>query len=98
MKNLLITLAVALAACAMAFGAFFAICDVPAMHRAAEAGDAMTWLRTEFHLTDPQFAAIKQLHDEYGTVCAEHCAAITAAKKKGASAAELAGLERTCVD
>jgi len=98
MKNLLITLGVALAACAAAFGVFYALNDVPAMHRAAREHDAMAWLRTEFHLNDAQFAAIKKLHDDYGTVCAEHCAAIMAAQKRAAPAAEIAALEKTCVD
>jgi len=98
MKNFLITLGVALAACAAAFGAFYAMNDVPAMHRAARENDAMTWLRTEFHLDEAQFAAIKQLHDDYGVVCAGHCAAIMAAQKRAAPAAEIAALEKTCVD
>jgi len=58
----------------------------------------MAWLRTEFRLDDTQFAAIKKLHDDYGIVCARHCAAIMKAKERAASAAELAALEKTCVE
>jgi hypothetical protein len=98
MKNFWITLGLALAACAAAFGAFYAISDEPAMHQAARDGDAMTWLRTEFHLDDAQFAAIKKLHEDYAAVCTEHCAAIAQAKKRNAPPAERAALEKTCVD
>src|SRR6185369_3266733 len=65
---------------------------------AAREGDAMAWLRTEFHLNDTQFAAIKKLHDDYGSVCAEHCTAIMEARKRSAPPAEIAALEKTCVD
>jgi hypothetical protein len=58
----------------------------------------MAWLRAEFQLNDAQFAAIKKLHEDYRGVCAEHCAAIMAAEKRGAPAAEIAALEKTCVD
>lgn len=98
MRNFLITVAVALAACGAAFGVFYALNDEPAMHRAAREQDAMAWLRTEFHLTDAQFAAVKKLHDDYGAVCGRHCAAIMAAKKRSAPASEVAALEKTCVD
>ena len=47
MKNLLITAAVALVACGTAFGIFFAMSDVPAMHQAARDGDAMAVARSE---------------------------------------------------
>jgi hypothetical protein len=97
MRNLLLTLGLAVAAGAVTFGAFYALNDVPAMHRAAQEKDAMAWLRAEFHLDDGQFAAIKKLHDDYGVVCAGHCAAILAAREKKAPAGELAALEKTCV-
>ena len=48
----------------------------PALHEAARQGDAMTWLRREFHLTGPQYAAIEELHREYNGTCDEHCRAI----------------------
>lgn len=98
MKNFLITLGAALAACAVAFGVFYAINDDPALRRAAREGDAMAWLRSEFQLDDAQFTAIKKLHDDYGSVCAGHCAAIMEARQRSAPAAEIARLEQTCVD
>jgi hypothetical protein len=98
MKNFLLTLGLALVACGAAFGIFYAMNDEPAMHRAAREKDAMAWLRAEFHLDEGQFAAIKKLHDDYGSVCAEHCAAIMAARRRSAPAAEIAALEKKCVD
>ncbi|HVU34378.1 MAG TPA: hypothetical protein VHE61_13155 [Opitutaceae bacterium] len=98
MKNWILTLVFALAACAVSYGVFYAANREPAAVRAAARnGDAMQWLRVEFKLTDAQYAAIKQLHAQYGTVCAKHCAAIMAAQKSGAPAAEIASLENECV-
>ncbi len=98
MKNWLIALGVAVTAGVIAFAAFFALNDDLEMRRAARAGDAMLWLRAEFRLDDGQFAAVKKLHDDYGAVCGEHCAAIMAARERGAAAAEVAALERVCVE
>jgi hypothetical protein len=98
MRNFLITVGMAIAAGAAAFGVFYLLNDDPAMRRAVREGDAMAWLRTEFHLNDAQAAAIKQLHDDYGTVCAGHCAAIMEARKRSAPPAEIAALEKKCVD
>jgi hypothetical protein len=97
-KNFLITLTVILAACASAFGLLYALSGNPALHAAARDGDALAWLRMEFHLDDAQFAAIKQLHEEYSVACAGHCAAIMDARKRNAPPAEQAALEKTCVD
>ncbi len=35
--------------------------------------DEIAWMKTEFHLTSAQTAAIEKLHDDYGPVCMEHC-------------------------
>ncbi|MBL9199365.1 MAG: hypothetical protein JNL39_02615 [Opitutaceae bacterium] len=98
MKNLLVTLSVAVAACALAFALCYRMSDEPALRRAAREGDALAWLRMEFRLSDAQFAAIKKLHDDYGVVCGEHCTAIMAARNRQAPAAELRALEVACVD
>ena len=98
MKNLLLTCGAVVAACALAFGVCYTMSDEPELRRAARENDAMAWLQTEFHLSEGQFAAIKQLHDDYGVVCGAHCAAIMAAKARPAPAAEIAALEKTCVD
>jgi hypothetical protein len=97
-KNFWLTLIVVLTAGAAAFGAFYVMNDDPAVRHAAREHDAMAWLRAEFHLDDAQFAAIKQLHDDYGAVCAQHCTAIMAAKRRSAPAADIAALEKVCVD
>jgi len=97
-RNWLLTLVAMLAVSAAAYGAFYFASEDAAMHTAAREGDAMGWLRTEFHLDDARYAAIKRLHDDYGVVCAEHCAAITEARHRAASPAEIAALEKTCVD
>ena len=99
MKNLLLTLGAVAAACALAFGVFYAANREPAeMREALRGGDALAWLRAEFRLNDAQFTAIRQLHEDYRGVCAGHCAAIMAAEKRGAPRMEVAALETTCVD
>lgn len=99
MKNFLLTLGVVLAACALSFGVFYAVNRQPAEVRAAlRDSDAMAWLRAEFHLSDAQYAAIRQLHEDYREKCAEHCSAIMDAERKGAPKAEVAALEKVCVD
>ena len=71
MKNFLLTLGLAMAAGALAFGAGFAFSGDPALRRAARDNDAMVWLRAEFHLSDAQYAAVKKLHDDYADVSHE---------------------------
>ncbi len=51
----------------------------PAVKAALAKQDAMAWLRTDFQLTDAQFAAIRKLHDSYSIECEEHCRAIQVA-------------------
>ena len=97
MRNRVATLLLALAAGLVAFGAFYFLGDDAALRRAAREGDALAWLRIEFHLSDAQFAAIKQLHMDYTVECSGHCAAIMAARERGAPAAEVSRLEDACV-
>ena len=105
MKNFLLTVLAVLAAGALAGGAFFRWHSDDALHAAAQQRDAMKWLRTEFHLSDAQFAAIAKLHEDYGAECAGHCAAIgsaraelAAAEKSGQPAAALAALRRNVAE
>ena len=99
MKNLLLTFGVIAVVCALSFGVFYAVNREPAdLQRALQQGDAMTWLRTEFQLTDAQFAEIKKLHEDYRVVCTGHCEAIMAAEKRGAPQTEVTALEKTCVE
>ena len=98
MKHWFATLVLALAVAAGSFAAFYAF-SRPAseVRAAANAGDALEWIRAEFKLNDQQFAAVKRLHDEYGAVCNQHCMAIMAAEKRGANREEIAALENRCV-
>jgi hypothetical protein len=97
-KNLWITLGLALAAGAAAFGVGYGLNADRSLQAAARDGDAMAWLRMEFRLEEEQFAAIKKLHDDYSVACGEHCAAIMDARERKAPAAEVARLEQVCVD
>lgn len=98
MKNFLLTLVLAGLACVVAFGAFYFLNDNAAMRHAAREGDAMVWLQAEFQLKAAPMAAIKKLHEDYGEVCAGHCALITKARRDQAAPAELSRLEQLCVD
>lgn len=102
MRHFLLTLAtVVLVAGAAGWLSYRRAAD-PALTAALARQDALEWLRRDFELTDAQFAAIKQLHDDYGLVCEEHCRNIQDAldarnelRKAGrASAAELAAADR----
>lgn len=97
MKNFLLTLALVVIAGTVSYGVFYASSRPPAAVRKALADrDAMEWLRTEFKLTDAQFVAIKQLHEDYSARCANHCSAIMAARDRHAPPAEIARLEGIC--
>ena len=81
MKYLWGTLAVlVLLATTAGFVGYRMNCD-PLLHTAAAKGDSLAWLRTDFHLTDAQFAAIRDLHESYAGTCAEHCRMIQEATK-----------------
>lgn len=96
-RNLLLTLLLAAAVAAAAYGvAFFASGD-RALRVAAQQGDALEWLRVEFSLDAKRFAAVRQLHEEFSIECSAHCAAIVAARERSAPPAEIAALEEHCV-
>lgn len=44
--------------------------------------DDLSWLRTEFHLSDAEMAHVRELHEGYLPQCAEMCAKIAAAKRE----------------
>jgi hypothetical protein len=81
MKYLLGTIAVIVLAAAAAGWVCYRLSGDSALHAAAQKGDAMQWLRDDFHLDDRQFAAIRALHDAYAGTCAEHCRMIQEANK-----------------
>ena len=81
MKYLTRTLAVLLfLAVATGFVCYRLSCD-PTLHAAVMKRDAMEWMRADFHLTDVQFAAIRDLHNSYAGTCEEHCRMIQEATK-----------------
>ena len=97
MKYLTRTLAVlVLLAAATGFVCYRMSCN-PSLHAAMVKGDPMEWLRVDFHLTDAQFAAIRNLHESYAGTCEEHCRMIKEATKarnalKAASGADATAL------
>ena len=97
MKYLFRTLVVLFSAAAVTGLVCYRLSCDPALHAAAEKGDAMQWLRDDFHLTDEQFKAIRALHDSYAGTCMEHCRLIQEATKlrdarKAAATADPAGV------
>lgn len=81
-------------------------------HRAALAeelvkqeGSDIAWLRLEFALSDEQFVAIEQVHEDYRPQCASHCAAIIGAtaevrelEKSAPGSTELAAAKQAVFD
>ncbi|MEJ0000877.1 MAG: hypothetical protein WDO13_17940 [Verrucomicrobiota bacterium] len=72
MKRLVVVLAVAVLAGLGAYFAFYGIarctfCRVP------DAKDPSAWIHQEFHLTDAQYAQVKQLEVAYSPRCAGMC-------------------------
>ena len=53
----------------------------------AKPADDLSWLQTEFHLSDAEMSHIRELHEGYVPKCADMCAKIAA--KKGELAAVL---------
>ena len=98
MKNLLITLALVVAACGAAFGVSYLAGGNAEMRAAAREGDALVWLRVEFQLSEAQFSAVRKLHEDFSIECSRHCAAIMEARERQAPASEIAALEKHCVD
>jgi len=97
MKNLLITAGIIVALCGLSYSSFYALSrDSAEVRQAVKAGDAMEWLRSEFHLTDGQYAEIQSMHDGYYVECSIHCADIMAAQEEGKSAEEVTRLEAIC--
>jgi hypothetical protein len=76
MKYLLVTSGLLIAAaCGVGFVSF-RLGGEPEIRQALSKRDALEWLRTDFHLSDAQFASIRKLHESYSSVCEQHCRAI----------------------
>jgi len=68
---------------ALALGAAIFAGSYSASERAcalATSADDLSWLRTEFHLSDADLVRVRQLHEGYQPKCAEMCARIAAKK------------------
>jgi hypothetical protein len=50
--------------------------------RMTSSADDLSWLRTEFHLSDAELARIQKLHEGYLPKCAEMCDKIAAKKSE----------------
>jgi hypothetical protein len=102
MRYLLSTIALLVFAAAATGLLCYRLSSDASLHAAAMKGDAMQWLRDDFHLDDRQFAAIRELHEAYAGTCAEHCRLIQEATKardalaaaQGCDAAALAAAGR----
>src|SRR5438128_1954226 len=82
MKRALLIVALAVA---LAVGGYFtyfhcATASTQAMLSGPEGG--MEWLRREYHLSDAQFANIRQMHREYAPKCGAMCSRIAKANER----------------
>ena len=109
-RSLVILLGALALGAAIFAGAYFASQRATEMCCATPTDD-LSWLRTEFHLSDSEMTRIRELHEGYLPQCAEMCAKIAAKKNElelslgsgtnltaeaQAKLAELAGLRAQC--
>lgn len=81
MRHLILTLALLVAAAGLTGAAIYRFSCDRATAAAVRDGDALRWLRTEFQLSDTQYAAILREHEDHSARCGKHCAAVMAARK-----------------
>ena len=72
MKRLLVTLFVAVLLGGIAYTLSYYVAQ-DTFCRPPDTGDKLGWLRQEFHLTDSQYAQVKQLHSNYYPQCTMMC-------------------------
>ena len=80
-RNLFATLGALLIIAAAVGFITYRLSGNPDVKAAVQNRDALEWLRADFDLSDAQFARIKELHESYSVVCAEHCLAIQRAAR-----------------
>lgn len=78
-RSLIVVLGALALGAAVFVGAYFAGQRASAAYCANPADD-LSWLRTEFHLSDADMARVRQLHEGYLPQCAKMCALIAAKK------------------
>lgn len=82
MNRSLIILIGALALGGMIFAGSYFTARHATMACCAQPTDDLSWLRTEFHLSDAEMARIRELHEGYRPKCAEMCAKIAEKKSE----------------
>ena len=82
MNRSLVILIGALALGAAIFDGSYLVSQRATMLCCVQPQDDLSWLRTEFHLSDAELARIRDLHEGYLPKCAEMCAKIAAAKRE----------------
>ena len=80
-RSLIILLGALALGAAIFAGAYFASQHATEMCCTSPADD-LSWLRTEFHLSDAEMARIRVLHEGYLPKCGEMCAKIAAKKRE----------------
>ncbi len=80
MNRSLVILLGALALGAAIFGGSYFVSQRATMMCCSKPADDLSWLRTEFHLSDAEMAHVRELHEGYLPKCAEMCAKIAAKK------------------
>jgi hypothetical protein len=79
MKKALLLICLAVAIAVGGYRAYFYCATMPTRCLLAQPGGELEWLRCEYHLTDAQFARVKQVHGEYAERCDVMCARIAKA-------------------
>jgi hypothetical protein len=82
MKRGFLTLLLAAALAAGGYSIYYRWATAPARGMMTRGDGGMEWLRIEYHLSDPQFARIGQLHREYAPKCAVMCEKIMKANAR----------------
>jgi NADP-dependent 3-hydroxy acid dehydrogenase YdfG len=80
MNRSLIIVMGALALCGAIFAGSYFTARHATMVCCTRSADDLSWLQTEFHLTDPEMARIRDLHQGYLPKCGAMCAKIAAKK------------------
>jgi hypothetical protein len=80
MNRSLVILLGALALGAAIFTGSYFVAQRASVICCAKPTDDLSWLRTEFHLSDAEMTRIRELHEGYLPQCAEMCAKIAAKK------------------
>ena len=70
----------ALALGAAVFAGSFFVSQRACVKTMTRSADDLSWLRTEFHLSDADMTRVRQLHEGYLPQCAKMCALIAAKK------------------